>query len=190
MYFFAGVELDVIVGGFDPIDLFDIDKVGGVAVGDGDPFEFRDCSWQTFGRKLKLVQQLGQTAGELELAFVAEVGFDSVAGGGEACGVNRFEQIVNRVDFERRNGVMIIGGDKDHRRQDFGRHRFENIETAHFGHLYIEKGEVRFHGLDKFHCLGAVNGLIDNNKVIILFEMKPDAIAGERFIIDNDRAYA
>ena len=67
--------------------------------------------------------------------------------GSEPLGAERFEQVIERVDFERGERVFVVRGDEDN-----GRHvlaeRARECEAIHLRHLDVEKHQVGRGGLD------------------------------------------
>ena len=56
--------------------------------------------------------------------------------------IHRLEQIVDGVDADAFDGVVFVGGDKDH--HGIARNQFHKLHTRQFGHLNVEKKQVDF----------------------------------------------
>jgi hypothetical protein len=54
-----------------------------------------------------------------------------------------FQQIVDSVDFERANGVLVVGSYKYYDRHLVCSDRFDDGETIHTRHLDVEQYEIR-----------------------------------------------
>ena len=101
--------------------------------------------------------------------------------------LDRLQQIVDGVHFERLYGVPVEGGDED----DAGRRAvldelvrdFEAIET---GHLNVEKQDIRCEAPDNAHRLEAVAGLRDHLDISDLLEHVAQLFARELLIVDDD----
>src|SRR5919204_491092 len=78
-------------------------------------------------------------------------------------GVDRLQEVVDRVHLERLDRVLIVRGDEDDVR---GRARIEepprDLESGQSGHLHVEKDDVGLQPIDRRESLDAVAGLADD----------------------------
>jgi len=154
----VGVDLDIVVGGFEVVDVFDGDDLdlssgfdddalllgggfgGGVEEGllRGGSGGFRCAGWWVGG---KLIEPFAE--GFVEAFF------------GEG-----FEEVVDGVGLEGADSVFVEGGGED----DGGRvfDEFEHFEAVDLWHLDIEEDEVGVEAVDLFYPFGGVCGFGDD----------------------------
>ena len=168
---FAGaVEGDVIVLGFDVVELVEGDDVDFRAVLDDDAVGAVGGG------------ALGCDFGG-ELAF-AQAGFRALEGAVEAVGAEGFEEIVDGVGVEGAHGVLVEGGDEDD--GGAGVDEFEDFEAVELGHLDVEEeevGGVLGDGLYGFEAVGAFGGELD---VGVGAEHLAQKGARQLLVVDND----
>src|SRR5437868_14889290 len=97
--------------------------------------------------------------------------------------VVRLEQIIERVRLECFQRELVV-----RRAEDDGRHRragdgIEHFEAVESRHLHVEKNQVRCPTFDLLHGFLAAAAFTDDFNVFVFFEMKPNAVAGEGFVI-------
>ena len=105
----------------------------------------------------------------------------------EPAGVDRLQQVVDRVDLERLDGVFVEGRDEyEHRRllrafDEPPRH----FESAEAGHLDVEEHEVRLVLLDCGQCLQAVARVRHDLHIVQLLELVAQLVAGELLVVHD-----
>lgn len=180
--FGADVEADVVIGGFDPIDFvhaeeedasfgFDDEAVGGPVFG----------------------AEVGEQVGEVLVEGFGLAGADAIEGalegGLEALAVEGFEEVIDGVDFEGFEGEAVVGGDEDDDGEGVEVEGLEDGEAIELGHLDIEEDEVGLVLFDEGDGFATVAGFADDLEVRGGFEEGAEALAGERFVIDEDGPY-
>src|SRR5262245_53824083 len=58
--------------------------------------------------------------------------------------LDRLEQIVDRVHFERADGMLVVRGDEDDPRASGWREGADHTEPIELRHLHVEEYQVRF----------------------------------------------
>ena len=74
----------------------------------------------------------------------------------EPASVKRLDQVVQRVDFKRFDGITIVGGNENYQREAGAIERFQNLKAIYFGHLSIEKNEIGTLGIDSRNSFPAI----------------------------------
>ena len=95
----------------------------------------------------------------------------------------RLEQVVDRVDLERLQRVLVVGGDEHHR--DVLLDQLEHLESVQFRHLHVEQQQIRLEvgdGLDGFE---AVRALGDHFHPRFLFEVLAENGARRRLVVHD-----
>ncbi len=65
------------------------------------------------------------------------------------------------MDFKRAHRILVVSGYEDD--GHIGANQFQDIESGQFGHLHVEKDQIRFvfrDGLHDFHAVRAFSGNI------------------------------
>ena len=149
LFAFAG-QGHVVVLRFGVVELSDGNQSDARAVAHDDAVE------ELFGR----ASGCGEVGGGRH--FFADAGFCAIESGIKAFAADRFQEIVDGVDFEGAHGVLVVSGDEDD--GSFGADEFENVEAGKLGHLHIEKNQVGFvlgDGFDGFEAVGALGDHFD-----------------------------
>ena len=80
------------------------------------------------------------------------------SGSGEPLGIERLQQVVDRVHLEGTQRVLVVGG-REHD-CDVTPYQFDDLEAVQLGHLHVEEQHVRpevgdrLHGLEPVRTLG------------------------------------
>ena len=85
------------------------------------------------------------------------------------------EQVIQGVDLEGLDRMLVVGGDKDHRRPDLRRQCPQHVKTADLGHLHVQKHQVRPLFPDESDRLGAIAAFAHDLQVRGLGQQLPDA---------------
>ena len=97
------------------------------------------------------------------------------------------EQIIDRVDFERAKGELVVRGDKDHRGHRVLGYLLQNPESVQAWHLHVEQNDVGRLLLDHGHGARAVHRFADDFE-ILLDQEGAQFFPRERFIIHDQYA--
>ena len=101
--------------------------------------------------------------------------------------VDRLQQVVDRVDLERLDRVLIVGGDEDDvRRRLRVDHAPRHLETGQPRHLDVEEHDVGLQSLDRAQRLDAVAGLPDHLDAADLAEQIAQLVPRELLVVDQD----
>ena len=105
--------------------------------------------------------------------------------------LNRFEEIVDGVDFEGFHGVLIVGGNED----DLGKGSVcfsecgKNAKAVELRHLNVEKNKLWRQLLNFPDRFVSALTFRANNQVLDRFREHADAFTPERFVVDDDRTH-
>jgi hypothetical protein len=102
--------------------------------------------------------------------------------------IERLEQIIHRVDFERLKRVVIVGGDKNEHRHRFAREGGADFEPAQSRHLHIQENQVRPLFLNGRNRLPAIGAFADDFEIALRFQQLANARARWSFVVHNERA--
>src|SRR5260370_32565436 len=89
------------------------------------------------------------------------------------------------MDFKRAHRILVVSGYEDD--GHIGANQFQDIESRQFGHLHVEKDQIRFvfrDGLHGFYAVRAFSG--DFNFRMGLQKLAND-VTRELFVIDDER---
>ena len=102
--------------------------------------------------------------------------------------VERFQQVVHRVDFKRLHRVLIIGGrENDVRQPNFLAHQFfDQPETVQARHLHVEEDQVRRSLLDQIERFQAVAGLANHVHFRNAFQKISQFVARRLFVVYDE----
>ena len=117
--------------------------------------------------------------------FLAQPVFRSFQCRIKALASDGLQQIVDGVDIEGAHRVFVVRGHEDD--GHFGTNQFEDIESRQFGHLHVEKDQIRFvlrDGLHGFDAVGAFGGDFDFRMGL---QKLANHVARELFVIDDER---
>ena len=99
-------------------------------------------------------------------AAPAQAPANLVQGLAQALVVDGFEQVIHRFDGEGVDGISVVGGDEQNRRQGFGFQGADYVEAVHAGHLDVEEDEIRAEFPNLFHRLATVAGLAEDFETV------------------------
>src|SRR5215207_11299376 len=100
--------------------------------------------------------------------------------------VERFEEVIDRVDLERAEGVLVVGRYENHRRHRLHADGLDDLEAADFGHLHVEEDQVRPESADGLDRLAAVGALGDDLDLRVV-EQNLDALPRQLHVVNDDR---
>ena len=102
--------------------------------------------------------------------------------------VERLEQIVNRVYFERLHRVLIKGrGENNLGKGDFLVQQFlDDAKAVEAGHLHVEKDQVGIVFADEVDAFDPVLALGHDVHVADIFQQEGKFVAGKLFIVHDD----
>ena len=129
----AGVDADVVAFGFDPVDRVDVDERYAAA-----GFHQQALG----GRGSAGPQQFRQSLRQFSLPIALEMLACSRERGLKPLPAERLQQVIDRLHFERADGVFVVGGHEDRRRHAIDADGLDHLEAIHAGHLQIEKHEI------------------------------------------------
>ena len=102
--------------------------------------------------------------------------------------VERLEQIVHGIHFERFHRVLIKGGGKHNLGQDdfFVEQLLDNAKAVEARHLYIEKDQVGIVFADQTDAFDPVLALGHDVHVADIFQQEGKFVTGKLFIVHDD----
>jgi hypothetical protein len=103
----------------------------------------------------------------------------------EARVLHRLQQIVDGAGFERLHRVLVESRHDDDDGHRLTREVAHHLETAHDGHLQVEKDQFRPEFLDLLQRGSAIVRLSDHFHVGKQFESLPEHKPGDRLVIDD-----
>src|SRR5260370_6523568 len=137
----ARVELEVVARGLYPVDLRNADEIDSLFGPNGDAILSLAVSSDGF-------QQRHQLRRERAVILLAKPLQNVLHRAPKSGASERFEQVVNGVNFECAQSESVVGSHENHDRQGGGIDLFENRETVELRHLYIEEHQGWAQGLD------------------------------------------
>ncbi len=103
--------------------------------------------------------------------------------------VDRLEEVVHRIDLERLDRMLVVGGDEDHAgRLGEREHAARNLEAGQAGHLDVEEHEVRIDTIEGGERLESIAGLCHDFNLAELSELVTQLLPGELLVVDDDGA--
>ena len=136
-----------------------------------------------FGNFTEMGQGLGR------IARPGAEGAGAVEGLFQAFPADRFEQVIESAGFEGADGVLVVGGDNDDHRQGARGQTANHVESAHAGHLQIQKDEIGLKTGDIAEGIVAVGRLTHNLDAGESRQFVAQHLAGHRFIVDDQGAH-
>src|SRR5262249_27335384 len=97
-----------------------------------------------------------------------------------------FQQVIHRVDFEGADGMLIVGGGKDHR--DLRTDQFKHLEPIQLRHLHVEKHEVRLELGNRLYCVETITALTHDVDLGMSLQHLADHLSREFLVIHDDGA--
>ena len=89
---------------------------------------------------------------------------DTVEGLAQASSRNRFQEVVDRVQFKGIDGVIVEGGDESDQRGLLGRQPSDDAQSVNLGHLEVEQskiGRTFFNHPERFGPIGRLPNEVD-----------------------------
>ena len=107
---------------------------------------------------------------------------------GEPRRIDRLQQVVDRVDLERLDGVLIVRGDEDDlRRRVVAEHPPRDLEAGEPRHLDVQEHDVGLQLVDRGQRLDTVAGLADHLDAADLIEQVAQLVAGQLLVVHEHR---
>lgn len=106
----------------------------------------------------------------------------------EAAAVERFEEVVDRGDLERAQGVVVVCGDEHDRGRVSRGQRAHDVEAVAAGHLDVQQDELGALAAHEGDGLGDVCGLAGDGHVVPRVEERADLLAREALVVDDQDA--
>jgi hypothetical protein len=172
----ADVQIDVVLRRFDPVDVGGVEKEDPSRLAHDEPRE-RRIGTRGFPHMRGI--RRAAAARDAHRAFDRRV---------EALLVERLEQVVERVHFERAQRVLVIGGSEDHERQLVVVERCEDVEAGARGELDVEEQQLGAETVDERHRFVAVGRDADDFHVVASAQQAHEARAGEALVLNDQRA--
>ena len=175
----TGMHLHIVAVGLDPVDLVDPQEAQAAA-------RLHD---QPVGRRLGR-QRLQEFADARPDGVVArlDVAARATQRGVEAFRIERLQQVIHGVHVERLDRVLVVGGDKHHRRHPFGADLSNDLEAGQARHLDVEEDERGLEVEDRAHRGGAVLRVTHDLDAGPVRQQEPDTFPRERFVVDDEDA--
>src|SRR5215471_16860183 len=163
----TGVQTNVVLGGFDPVHLLYGDEASPAAAADHETRRRRSSFDQVHQR------WLWRGFGTSKSASKPLVG-------------ERLQEVIERIDLERLDGELIVGGDKDHARRFLGAEGAKHFEAIHLGHLNIEKDQAWGLGADGGDGRQAIRALADNFDFRVGGQQANQPATAYPFVVDDE----
>jgi len=106
----------------------------------------------------------------------------------EPLGVDRLEQIIDRICLERPDSIPIVGRHERDERDRRVLQEANDAEPIHFRHLEVEERKVRPLRFDHAHGSGPVRRLTDELHVGALAEERSEKGARRALVVGDDDA--
>ena len=104
----------------------------------------------------------------------------------QSIGIDRLEDVIERVHLERSDGVPIVGRDENHQRHRIDADLLYDFERARPTELDVEEHDVGLSIANGRHGLPAATALSDACHARELRELPAKPTAGDRLVIDNE----
>lgn len=105
----------------------------------------------------------------------------------EAFSIERFRQIVDRMYIKGAQRILVIRCNKNDERESRDIEVKQDVEPVEVGHLYIQKHEVWILISNRIDCFASISRFANYFNLRVLFQHLANSIAGERFIVNNQR---
>ena len=174
----VGVDLDVVIGGFEVVDVFDGDDLNFA----GSFYDYTLLLGGGFGGGIQEGLGGGGGGGGRRFRLVSVEAF--AEGFVEALFGEGLQKIIDGVGLEGADGVFVKGGGED----DGGRvfDEFEHFEAVDLRHLDIEEDEVGMVLLNRFQALKSVIAFLNYGDIRVRLEVFANDHAREGLIVDED----
>ena len=115
----------------------------------------------------------------------SEAGARPLQGALEAWRAEGFEQVVHGVGVEGAHGILIVGGDENHRRHLLRPNCLDDTKAIYAGHLHVEEDEIGHLVLNRSNRLRTVATLTDHLDILLLLEEREHSLPSDRLVVDN-----
>src|SRR6266480_2528398 len=181
----ARMDLDVVALRFDPVDVLDAEDGHATARLDRETLQVLTVAGD---RRLPRdsVQQGGEPVAQRSDLALAHLLLGVRHRPAESLVVEGLEQIEQRVDLERPEGVLVVGGDEDHHRELRRVEPTEQREAVHLGHLDVEEQQVGRRAPDGVECRAAVGAFSHDVNLGVVGEQRADGGARGRLVVHHE----
>src|SRR5215470_12223609 len=181
MGFGSDVQGNVVAAGFDPINIFGLEKVHAPGRFDDEAVgEFR-WSFDAFEQREQTVVYVAQPATFVTVELLASMR-ERLA---KAFVTEGLQQVIQRVDGERPDRILIKSRDENDRRQMRGVERGQRLKAVELRHLNIEKDQIRLELFDGRDGFAPVAAFAENFDVGFGGEKAAHAVARDGFVIND-----
>ena len=175
------VQLDVVAGRFNPVDLVRAHEKDASAGFDDEPLE-------TLRGRLQILNELEQASLEISVRAPLELLTGSPERLREPISIERLEQVVERVHVERAQRVVVERRHEDDERHPLRPDGLDDLETVGAGHLHVEKDQVWLKPPDRVDRVSAVRALGDDFEPVFAGQQRPQPLARQRFVLRDQHA--
>ena len=103
--------------------------------------------------------------------------------------VERFEQIVERLNLECANRVLFEGRNEDDGGRTLAARCSRDRKAVEIGHLNVEEDEIRRAATQQFDRVAAIRALVDPHDAADLLQYAFEPPARRRLVVNDDRAH-
>ena len=121
-------------------------------------------------------------------AFELELTADPLDGAAQPCGVERFQEVVDRVHLEGLQRVFVVRGDEHHDADGIRSDSLEHVEAGDLRHVHVQENEVGMLPADGFNGVLSAGALADDLNVRVLVEGPRQTVPGELHVVDDQGA--
>src|SRR5215469_16843820 len=108
---------------------------------------------------------------------------------GEAFIIQRLEEIVQSMDFERTQGVFLVSREENDQRQILAWEGSKNFKAIHARHLHVKKDDIGGMLENVFDSGRAIAAFADDLYIRKIAQADSDAAASQGFVVHNQRAH-
>lgn len=175
-----GVDPQIVVGGLEPVDVLDANRLDSTAGTD------RDSAQGTarIGAGLEETPQLLDDFSGVLCALAS----DSLESLPEPKPIEGLQQIVDRFDLESPDRVLVVRRDEHDGGQVVVRQLLDDREAVHSRHLDVEEDDVGMVLPDSFDRFGSIGGLADDTDGLGLGKESPELVARQPLVVDDQDA--
>src|SRR5262249_44916294 len=140
------VNLDVVIGSFNPVDLRNPNEKDSTGTTDRQSVEKRDRGLQSAGGQLLEVPLTDSCLCSLERSI-------------ESLIIEGLEQIIGRRRIEGANRMLLVCGDEDHGWRTFCFQPLEKLKSAEPRQVHVEKQQIRLRSVNRLERVRAGGAL-------------------------------
>src|SRR5215475_3813956 len=183
MGFGSDVQGNIVAAGFDPINIFSLEKVH--APGRFDDEAVREFRWSfdAFEQREQTAVYVAQPATFVTVELLARMRKRLA----KAFVTEGLQKVIQRVDGERPDGVFIESRDENDRGQTRGVERGQRPKAVELRHLNVEKDQIRLDPFDGRDGFAPVAAFAENFDVGFGGEKAAHAAARDGFVIHDYR---